>query len=173
MATPGPAEPALYFVGILAAGRRELALAGEALEREFGRPGRSSLVWRFDNTDYYRDELGPEPIRAFMAFPGRFPPDRLAACKLATNRLERELAQAIAGPWPRPVNLDPGYLTPAKLILASAKNFSHRIYLSDGIFAEVTLQYKKGGFKTLPWTFPDFATGRYDDFFLELRKTLL
>ncbi len=172
MAVPGPVEPAIFFVGLLAAGRRELAGAAEALGREFGPPDRGSAVWPFDGTDYYREELGPGPVRAFLAFPGAFPPDGLAGRKLLTNRLEKELASSLGGPWPRPVNLDPGYLTPAKLVLASAKNFSHRIYLSDGIYAEVTLQYKKGGFRTLPWTFPDFASGRYDAFFLELRKSL-
>lgn len=172
MAIPGPAEPAVFFVGLLAAGRRELSEAAIALGREFGPPDRGSAVWPFGCTDYYRAELGTEPVRAFLAFPHKFQPELLAGRKLLTNRLEGELASALGGPLPRPVNLDPGYLTPAKLILASAKNFSHRIYLSDGIYAEITLQYKKGEFKTMPWTFPDFASGRYNAFFLELRKSL-
>ncbi|MCL2000979.1 MAG: DUF4416 family protein [Planctomycetes bacterium] len=172
MAIPGSAESAVFFVGLLAAGRRELAEAAEALDHELGTPNRGSVVWPFDCTDYYRAELGPTPVRAFLSFPGKFRPDFLAARKLMTNRLEEKLSSRIGGSLPRPVNLDPGYLTSAKLVLASAKNFSHRIYLADGIYAEITLQYRKGGFKTLPWTFPDFASGRYDAFFMELRKTL-
>jgi hypothetical protein len=173
MATPRKTEKAVFFVGVLAAGREELALACRSLADEFGPPHRCSLPLPFDNTGYYRDELGPSPIRVFLAFPGLFPTDGLAETKLASNRLEQELAQTIAGPWPRPVNLDPGYLTLAKLVLASAKNFAHRIHLSNGIYAEITLQYRSGiGFQPLPWTFPDYASGRYDDFFLDLRKEL-
>lgn len=172
MAIPAPPEAAVFFVGVLAAGQRELALAGDCLAREFGMPARSSPAWPFSATQYYRDELGPEPLRAFFAFPGLFPPDRLAERKLRTNRLEEELARAAGLPLSRPINLDPGYLTPAKLVLASAKNYAHRIYLANGIYAEVTLQYTKGGFKSLPWTFPDFASGKYFAFFRELRAVV-
>lgn len=172
MAATKPAEEAIFLVGVLAAGRRELALAGDGLAREFGLPDRASLAWPFAATDYYRAELGAEPLRAFFAFPGSFPTDHLAERKLVTNRLEIELARSAALSLPRPINLDPGYLTQAKLVLASAKNYSHRIYLRDGIYAEVTLQYTGGRFKSLPWTFPDYASGRYFPFLLELRKTL-
>ena len=172
MAIPAGLESARLFVGILAAGRDELVLAVEAAAREFGEPHLGSLAIPFTGTNYYADELGPAPLRAFLAFPGDFPTDRLAPAKLATNRLERELAAAVGGKWPRPVNLDPGYLTPAKLVLASAKNFSHRVYLSNGIYAEVTLQYRHGKFQAFPWTFPDYASGAYDAFFLAVRKEL-
>lgn len=172
MASTRDAEKALFFVGILAAGRPELAVAGRALERLFGFPSRGSRVWPFLNTDYYRDELGPEPVRAFLAFPGLFATDELAARKLATNDLEGELAREVGGPLPRPVNLDPGYLTLAKLVLASAKNYAHRIHIGRRIYAEVTLQYRGGAWRALPWTFPDYASGTYDRFFTELRAGL-
>lgn len=172
MAIPKALEKAIFFVGILAAGRRELHLAARTLESEFGAPSAGSVVWPFDNTDYYRNELGPEPCRAFLAFPGLFPTDAVGRRKIATNRMETELAAAAGGRLARPVNLDPGYLTLAKLVLASAKNYAHRIHLHDGIYAEVTLQYRQGKFHSLPWTFPDYASGRYDGFFLSLRRTL-
>lgn len=173
MAKPRMPEDAFFFVAVLAAGDEELNLAGEFLEREFGPANRCSLRFPFAHTDYYRDELGPEPLRGFLAFPGLFPTDTLAPRKLASNRLEEEIARRLNGPLPRPVNLDPGYLTPAKLVLASAKNYSHRIYLGQGIYAEVTRQYVHGRFHNLPWTFPDYASGMYDRFFFELRSDLM
>ncbi|MCD8352047.1 MAG: DUF4416 family protein [Planctomycetaceae bacterium] len=172
MATPRFLERALFFCGLLAAGREELAAGADALEREFGPARCGSPVWRFDNTDYYLDELGPQPVRAFLAWEGEVDTTDLARRKLLTNAMEIDLAARFGGPLTRPVNLDPGYLTLAKVVLASAKNYAHRIHLRDGIFAEVTLQYRGGALRTLPWTFPDYGSGRYDRFFLELRQTL-
>lgn len=172
MAVPKPPEKAAFFVGMLASGMAELALAAEALEREFGEPCLGSRVWRFDHTEYYRDELGGAPVRAFLAFPGQFSSDRIGERKIAANRMEIELAERAGRPDGRPINLDPGYLTLAKVVLASAKNYAHRIHLHDGIYAEVTLQYRQGRFHTLPWTFPDYASGRYDGFFLAVRRML-
>jgi hypothetical protein len=172
MATPRPPEHALFFVGILASGTRELAHAADALGREFGAPAVGSPIWSFDNTAYYLDELGSAPVRAFLAWDGLFPSDQVGHRKIITNRLETELSAVLGGSLSRPVNLDPGYLTLAKIVLASAKNYAHRVHLHDSIYAEVTLQYKQGRFHTLPWTFPDYASGRYDAFFLGLRRRL-
>ncbi len=172
MATPRPPEKALFFTGILASRPGVLSLAADALEAAFGPSCLGSAIWPFDNTDYYLSELGPAPCRAFLAWDGLFPSDAVGKAKITTNALETALAAAIGGPYPRPVNLDPGYLTLAKLALASAKNYAHRIHLHDGIYAEVTLQYRGGRFHPLPWTFPDYASGRYDGFFLALRRRL-
>lgn len=164
-------DNARFFVGMLASDRRALAEACGALEAEFGRPLFAMRAMPFTFTSYYADELGGAPVRSFLAFPGRFDAGLLADAKIRANRLEAELAGRLANGLPRPVNLDPGYLTQAKLVLASAKNFSHRIYLGKGIFAELTLRYAGGGFKAYPWTFPDYASGRYFPFFLALRRT--
>lgn len=172
MAIPRPPEKAVFFSGILAADAALLPLAREALEREFGPAFLASGVFPFSHTDYYRDELGPSPVRMFLAWPGLYPTENLAAAKLATNALELDSARRAGGPFARPVNLDPGYLTQAKLVLASAKNHAHRIHLRDGIYAEITLQYRAGRFHALPWTFPDFVDGRYHGFFLELREKI-
>lgn len=177
MAVPRKPEDALFFVGILAAGKSELALAADRLEQEFGRAATGSLIWPFDNTEYYRDELGDAPVRAFLAWDGLFPSDQIGRRKIITNQLEIELAAVMEnagekGGLSRPINLDPGYITLAKVVLASAKNYAHRIHLHDSIYAEITLQYKQGRFHTLPWTFPDYASGRYDGFFHGLRNRL-
>ncbi len=172
MAAPRPPEKALLFSGILAANADLLPHAREALESAFGPACAASAVFPFAHTAYYRGELGPAPVRMFLAWPGLYPTDGLARAKLATNALERALAERSGETLPRPINLDPGYLTRAKLVLASAKNFAHRIHLRDNIYAELTLQYRRGRFHTLPWTFPDFADGRYHPFFLALREKI-
>ena len=73
---------------------------------------------------------------------------------------------------PRAINLDPGYVTESKLVLASAKGLSHRIYLARGVFAEVTLNYTHSQWQSNPWTFPDYASGAYDAFLTEVRSIL-
>ncbi|MCC8166859.1 MAG: DUF4416 family protein [Planctomycetes bacterium] len=172
MAKPGRPEGARFFTAILASGPAELAVAAVLLEDAFGPAASGSRVFPFENTDYYQDELGPEPLRAFLAWPGQFSTDDIARRKLVTNDLEITLADRLANGFRRPVNLDPGYITLAKVVLASAKNFAHRIHLHDNIYAEITLQYKGTGFHSLPWTFPDYASGRYDGFFHDIRKTI-
>lgn len=172
MAVPGSPEKAVFFCGVLAADEGLLAVAREGLESLFGRAERASPVFPFLHTDYYRDELGSAPVRMFLAWPGLYPTERVAEAKIATNALEIELARRAGGESARPLNLDPGYLTLAKLVLASAKNYAHRIHLHDNIYAEVTLQYRQGRFHALPWTFPDFADERYHPFFLGLREKI-
>jgi len=69
----------------------------------------------------------------------------------------------------RPLNLDPGYLTEAKLVLASTKDHAHRIYLGRGIYAEVTLHYQNGRWQSHDWTYPDFQRPDYHLFFSQCR----
>lgn len=172
MASLRDSEQALFIVGILASDRERAAMAAERLVECFGPAALGGLVWPFDNTGYYLDELGPNPVRTFLAFPGLFDTGVLSGRKLLTNRLEIELAAKAACGLPRPINLDPGYVTLAKLVLASAKNYSHRVHIGGRIYAEVTLQYRQRRWRALPWTFPDYASGRYDGFLLDARNLL-
>ncbi|MBU1229674.1 MAG: DUF4416 family protein [Proteobacteria bacterium] len=114
----------------------------------------------FDHTAYYNQELGRPPhgelFRRLLGFARLVPLDGLVAVKLATNTDERGQARPDGS---RRVNLDPGLLTLERLILASGKNFTHRVYLGQGIWADLTLIYnRKSGWVALPWTFPDYAT---------------
>lgn len=108
----------------------------------------------FTQTGYYDSELGTPITRRMLSFGRPLPMDELAGVKLATNRLEQEWA----ADGRRRFNLDPGYITQERLVLATGKNFSHRVYLSQGIWADLTLIYRKGDWYDLPWTFPDYAT---------------
>jgi len=142
------------------------------MEKAFGPAELPSEVMNFDFTHYYDQEMGSPLYRRFVGFRDLIDPARLVEAKLTTNALECDFAGRSAGEPLRPINLDPGYVEPAKLVLASMKNFSHRIYLDQGVFAEVTLMYQKGRWQPLPWTFPDYASGRYDPFLTDARSRL-
>ncbi len=177
MAETRTPPPAVYFIGVLAADAAMLPRVQQMLEKEWGQICLQSPVYDFSHTAYYAHESGNRIVRTFYGFCQRYDRTELAARKVRTNRMEEELAAALtpdveAGVT-RPVNLDPGYLVPEKIVLASAKNFAHRIYIGEGIFAEVTLLYRNKRFETLPWTFPDFASGKYDGFFKTLRNDLM
>lgn len=131
------------------------ALRARLVER-FGPVDYESESLPFDHTGYYEKELGAPLFRRLLGFAWLAPLDGLVDVKLITNGLERELARPNGA---RRVNLDPGLLTLERLVLASGKNFTHRIYLDSGIWADLTLIYnKKQGWVDLPWTFPDYAT---------------
>ncbi len=126
----------------------------------------------FRETNYYEPTMGPEIKKTFWAFESLIEPERLVEIKLATNDWEAEYAALGRHAEPRPLNLDPGYLTNAKLVLASTKDHAHRIYLERGIFAEVTLHYSHGSWQPREWTFPDYRRGDYQAFFSRCREEL-
>ena len=122
-------KPVKLIVGILATDESCLAAAIDILKTEFGNPGLISDFWPFDKTDYYKDQTGPDIVRGFVSIEELIDPGQLAQIKHKTNGLEQKLAKQLSLDVPRPVNLDPGIIEPSKLILASTKNFSHRIYI--------------------------------------------
>lgn len=173
MAEAMPPPEAKLICGMIAADEVLLTRAADRLARHFGPVELAGETMDFDFTRYYEPQMGARLRRRFLAFAGLFAPDRLAEVKHRTNALETELAaEWTAGP-PRPINLDPGYVEPGKLVLASMKNFAHRVYLRDGVYAEVTLLYRRGCWTPMEWTFPDYASGRYDAFLSAARERLL
>ena len=146
--------------------------AQSALEDVYGPTDVVSAIMDFDFTDYYGDQMGSPLFRRFVAFERLISPEALIEAKLMTNSLEADFASRRSGSPPRPINLDPGYVETPKLVLASMKNFSHRIYLGRGVYGEVTLMYRKGQWEPLSWTFPDYASGRYWAFLDEARNML-
>lgn len=144
-----------------------------ALKAAYGEIDAESEVYPFDYTDYYREEMGYGLQKLFISFKSLIPMDSLPQVKLFTNRLEEELGCREGDRLYRRVNIDPGYLTGAKLVLASTKDYAHRIYLGQGIFAEVTLHYRKGGFEHLDWTYPDYRTELAKRFFKRVRERYL
>jgi hypothetical protein len=157
------------FVGILTSIPELVPEVEARLVAQFGAIDLRCGPFPFDSTHYYDSEMGQSIQRFFLAFTNLIAPAALAGIKITTNEMERSFAKT-ATTLRRPVNLDPGYLEQAKLVLASTKNFYHRILLADGIYAEVTLHFENGAWQSFPWTFPDFRSGRYNDFFLLTRE---
>ena len=141
-------------------------------EHEFGISQAVSSPFAFTETDYYAATMGTDLLKQFWAL-GMIDPGDLAAIKRQTNDFEEEYAALGRHPEPRPLNLDPGYVTGAKLVLASTKDHAHRIYLGDGIYAEVTLSFRTGKWQSLPWTYPDYQRGDYQQFFTTCRELVL
>jgi hypothetical protein len=169
MTQPKPFLPVKLVCGIMAGQDRFFDLALERLGRAFGPIDVQSPRHDFALTDYYRSEMGSGLKRMFASFERLVRPESLSETKLQTNDLEEEIRREWPGPS-RLVNLDPGYVTSAALIMATTKDFSHRIPLQRGIYAHLEFLFEKKGTRFLPWTYPDFRDGRYNDFFLKVRK---
>lgn len=163
------APPALLVMGVLYRERPFLQQAVERLEGLFGPLAPKDLEFPFDRTDYYAEEMGEGLKRLFVTFMNPFSQDGLAGIKEKTLELEDGLADTVGGGRRRRVNLDPGLLDLDRLVLATAKNFSHRICLKGGIFAEVELIFRDGRFHPLPWTYPDYRRDDTLAFFGALR----
>jgi hypothetical protein len=166
-------NPVKLIVGILAANNQCLNTATEAITDKFGTADFTSEVWPFDKTDYYKEQTGARILRQFISIDRLIDPGKLAKIKYQTNKMEQKLAKALRIPLPRPVNLDPGIIEPSKLVLATTKNYSHRIYIGRKMFAEVTLIFDKGRWQTLDHTYPDYRQPCYFDFFEKVRVRLL
>jgi len=154
--------PVKLIASIFAASGELLAEAKVRLSQEFGPVDYESELLPFDHTDYYTPEFGKGLRRKFVAFEELIHPGRLAEIKLRTNALELVLSGAKGMEWAaegkRRINIDPGYVSHSKLVLATTKDHAHRIYLGQGIYAEVTLHFRGGTFQPWPWTYPDYAS---------------
>jgi hypothetical protein len=166
-------KPVKLIVGILAADRKCLCAAVDAISTSLGSIDLQSDMWTFDQTDYYKEQTGQCILRQFVSLESLIDPGGLAGIKHTTNRLEQDLARSLASPFPRPVNLDPGIIEPSKLVVATTKDYSHRIYIGEKMFAEVTLIYDKGRWMPLQYTYPDYRQQCYHDFFTKVRTRLL
>lgn len=152
--------PVKLISGLIYTSDNAYARAKASLERRFGPADLESQPIPFDFTDHYTIEMGSGLTRRFLSFKRLMDPQRLALIKVWTNRLEEKLS--VKGR--RAVNIDPGYVDLAKLVLASTKDFCHRIPMGNGIFGEVTLCYQGKSFRSWELTYPDFRTPAYIEF---------
>lgn len=162
----------LLVVALFSRHDEAFAWASETLSAAHGPVALASDRFDFAETNYYEATMGPRLRKQFWAFARPFEPAALVEAKLATNRWEAEYAALGRHNEPRPLNLDPGYITPAKLVLASTKDHAHRVYLDRGIYAEVTLHYQHGAWRAADWTFPDYRRPEYHAFFVACREYL-
>lgn len=172
MAEPKPFASAKLVVGIISSKEIHFERAEEELKALFGPTELRSPVFPFDLTNYYEEQMGINLKRIFLSFVELIPPEKLSALKIQTNALEQKIRQDAAENF-RVVNIDPGILTASALIMATAKDFSHRIPLAQGIYAHLEFLFAKQGIRTLDWTYPDFKQEGYERFFLDVRKIYL
>lgn len=164
-----PFSPVKLICGIISSQERFFEKAKEYLVRLYGPVDHQSPLFEFNFTDYYEKQMGKELKRKFLSFGELFAPEKLCEIKIRTNELEEEIKREFKANL-RIVNLDPGYLTASALIMATAKDFAHRIPLQRGVYAHLEFLFSKKGIKVLDWTYPDFKTSGYQRFFREVRK---
>ena len=136
------------------------------LQKVFGSSDWISPPHFFDRTRYYEKEMGWPLHRRFLSFKNLIRPEAIVDIKLQTNELEKRYLQD----GKRRVNVDPGYVALERLVLATGKNYTHRIYLSKGIFADLTLVFHQGSFQTLAWTYRDYAQPVVVGYFNDIRE---
>jgi hypothetical protein len=165
MSIPKTPEPAKLVIGAYMHDRGLFPHLLEKLSGLFGKPDMISAWMPFGDTDYYEEEMGSPLWRRLVSFEKLVGQMELSEIKLSTNKIESEFASD----GRRKINIDPGYLLAERFVLATGKNFSHRIHVGDGIYADLTLIYKGKEFQALPWTYPDYAKEKMKGYLERIR----
>jgi len=173
MGTVQSPTPVLLLIAVTSRYVEALEWAQSRAAATYGPIVSASEAFDFTETEYYTATMGSGLKKQFLAFERLIGPALLATSKVATNEWEANYAAAADHLETRPLNLDPGYITPAKLVLASTKDHAHRIYLAEGIYAEVTLSYRARRWQALDWTYPDYRRDDFQAFFTQCRAWLL
>lgn len=158
--------PVKLIVGFIYKKEEILKKALDLLKKRFSGIDFESPIMPFNHTDYYEKELGRNLKRKFVSFKKLISPQILPKIKIATNKIEAKFSQEKS----RLINIDPGYLNLSKLVLATTKDYSHRLYLNNGIFAEVTLFFRDSTYKYWEWTYPDYRSYEYIEVFNQIRN---
>lgn len=166
MSQPRPAQPAKLVVALLLGDKGLLPRIVDLLQALFGSLDMVSPWMDFHYTHYYESEMGAPLYRRILVFKDHVHQQQLARIKIRTNEVEQSLA--VRGQ--RRVNIDPGYLLHERFVLATGKNFAHRIYIGEQIYADLTLVYQKGAYQPLPWTYPDYKATEMRTFLSKIRK---
>lgn len=165
-------SPVLLLMAVISRDAMAQAWAREWAISEFGPVCLESEPFDFIETQYYRSTMGAELKKTFLAFQHLVAPDVLPRAKLLTNAAEVEYAAKYDSEVPRPLNLDPGLISESKLILASTKDHAHRLYLGQGIYGELTLQFRHRAWQPCDWTYPDYRREDFHRFFSACREFL-
>jgi len=168
MGVPHLFEEPILFVGTLFSEKKIYEDVLPVLASNFGSILFESDIQPWNFSEHYREELGTPLYRKFIFFGDIIDPSLLPDIKLFTNGIE----SAYSHFGRRQINLDPGYITLAKVVLASTKNYSHRIYLGKGIYAELALLFKGRQFHSMPYTYNDYKDPVYLNMFMEVRNLL-
>lgn len=158
--------PVKYFVSIITGRKDLLDEVVKRLCKYFGPFDFKSRWYSFAHTDFYRPEMGPDLKRIFISFEKPLPPERLAKSKETAGKIEDKFRRD----GKRIFNLDPGYIDFCKVVLATGKFGCHRIAVSKGCYADLIMRYFKNNWIPMPWCYPDFASGMYNDALTEMRS---
>jgi Domain of unknown function (DUF4416) len=158
------------IMGLIIGSQAPLLAVRQQIEAAYGPIDLETDRLPFTAKRYYEGEMGPQLQRLFWSFAVLMAPETLARIKCDTNAVEQAFAQWHGQTWRRRVNLDPGYVDQAKLVLATTKDRQHRLYLGRGIYGEVTLRFTGGRFEPWEWTYPDYRTPEYRAFFETVRR---
>ncbi len=169
MGVIGLPKKAKLFCGIISSDVKIEQKTLAALKKKFSAIDLTSTAMPFDFSDYYNPEMGDNLNRFWISFKKLITTADIAGIKNFTNSIEDNFAVNNK----RRINIDPGYITPANVILATTKDYSHRIYLSGGVYGEVTAIYKKYEVVKLPWSYPDYFSNPAKEFLLKARKDLM
>ena len=172
MAAIQPHRPVLLILAAFSRYGEALDWAKQTAEDAWGAVAMESERFEHRETSYYESTMGPDLRKTFFAFESLIDPAELVECKETSNQWEVDYQQLGRHSESRPLNLDPGYLTEAKLVLATTKDRDHRLYLDRGIYAENTLVFHQGKWTPRPWTYPDYQRADYHQFFLRCREYL-
>ncbi len=168
MGRPHPPEKALLFLAVLFSREEVLDSILPVLGSRFGNILYKSAACAWSHSDYYDRELGSPIFRRFIFFSSLFDASTLPDIKLETNSME----DALSEDGKRRINIDPGYLTSSKVVLASAKDYSHRLYLGKGIYGEVELYFQGNRFHPMHYTYKDYRDQKGLAMFETARKEL-
>ena len=166
MSHPKPPVPAKLITGIITRDTKRVISVTDRLADAFGDIDMISPWFPFNDTTYYESEMGNDLYRRMLAFKDLIDPGRLAWVKNRTDAIENEFRHNSR----RRANIDPGMLSLERFVLATGKNFTHRIYIGQQVYADLTLIYQQGRFQPLPWTYPDYRRTNIQDFLLSVRK---
>jgi len=166
MSIPKPPFPAKLVIGIFMKEKHLFESIAKELVSINGAADIISSWFLFDYTSYYEKEMGTPLFRRLMAFETLIKQSSLPVIKNRTNELELEYSTNGS----RIINVDPGYMLQERFVLATCKNYAHRIYIGKGVYADLTLTYTKGAFCKLPWTYPDYAEKNMQNFLIKVRN---
>lgn len=160
------------IIGILCGDPKFMDHVRPILSQKFGKEEEILPLFPFVFTNYYEEEIGDKPLRAFLSYERLISREEIVDIKLWTNDLELEIAKEQGTGEKRPINLDPGYLTLGQFFLATTKDQRQRVYIRDGIFVEPTLYFQAGHFHPFDWTYRDYQSETYIEYLEKVRQKL-
>ena len=166
-------EGVKLVIGMLAKDEKLFDAIEKYLSGKFGKIDYKSAVLLFDQTNYYKEEFGWPLKRKFISFKNLIFPESISRVKTVTNAIENKSSRKEQNSLKRQINIDPGYVSDSKFILATTKDYFHRIYLNNGIYAEVTLKWRDGNFEPFEWTYPDYRTASYITILNSIRNSFM